>query len=431
MPRLAGFEPRRPSPGANEENGVTRGRLQLWSYNYDPEPTGVAPVSTLLASLLRERGWEVGVVAAHPHYPEPQWGRCFRPYRETRDGITVLRLPLWVGRATAGQRLRQEGSFTASLMAALPLLGRPDVMVVTSPSFPALAAAILNAKLRRLRWVLWLHDVLPDGAVATGLLEEGSLVLRGSRRLEAAAYRSSDRIAVLSASFAAQLRSRGVPKEKIELIYDPATRGMPDLTSGPEGERRPRILSMGNIGHTQGLAPLVAAFERADEMRACGAMLVITGNGVAAEDVRREIRSERTRMLGIVEDERLEEELRSATMAMVSQSYEGTEFNLPSKLMNFMAYGLPILAAVNPGGEVARIVREAEAGWVVDSSEPDALPRAIAEAHVDPAELRRRAIASRRYAEKHFSPEAFGDSFDALLCSLSPVGPYAATRPAS
>jgi len=395
-----------------------KGRLQLWSYNYEPEPTGVGPVSASLARLLKERGWEVDAVAAHPHYPEPRWGTRWVPYREIRDGIGILRLPLWVGRETAGQRLRQEASFTAALSAALPILGRPDALVVASPSFPALAAAILNARLRRLPWVLWLHDLLPDGAVATGLLDEGSLVLRGSRKLERAAYRSADRIVVLSSPFATRLRSRGVPDQKIDLIYDPATRGMRDLPPVRDKARAPRILSMGNIGHTQGLAPLVAAFERAEEMQALGARLVITGNGVAAEDVERVITSERTRMLGVVDDDRLEQELRSATMALVSQSYAGTEFNLPSKLMNFMAYGLPIIAAVNPRGEVARIVQEADAGWVINSAEPDALPRVIAEAHADQSELERRATASRSYAEEHFSPAAFGDSFDSLLQSM-------------
>ncbi len=35
----------------------------------------------------------------------------------------------------------------------------------------------------------------------------------------------------------------------------------------------------------------------------------------------------------------------------VSRSYTGAEFNLPSKIMNFMAYGLPIVAAVHPDSE--------------------------------------------------------------------------------
>ena len=131
---------------------------------------------------------------------------------------------------------------------------------------------------------------------------------------------------------------------------------------------------MGNIGFSQGLAPLVRAFDRSEELAAMDARLIITGNGVAADEARRMAAPGRVEMLGLVSDERLEAELRGATLALVSQQHEGTEFNLPSKLMNFMAYGLPVIAAVNPGGEVARIVRESGGGWVADSSGPGPVP---------------------------------------------------------
>ena len=48
--------------------------IQLWSYNFDPEPTGIGIVSTVWARGLRDRGHRLSVVAAHPHYPEPVWG---------------------------------------------------------------------------------------------------------------------------------------------------------------------------------------------------------------------------------------------------------------------------------------------------------------------------------------------------------------------
>ena len=72
-------------------------RLQLWSYNYAPEVTGIAPVSEVWAKAMMERGHDVEVVAAWPHYPEPKWEHPRRPYRELRDGIPVTRLPLLVG----------------------------------------------------------------------------------------------------------------------------------------------------------------------------------------------------------------------------------------------------------------------------------------------------------------------------------------------
>jgi colanic acid biosynthesis glycosyl transferase WcaI len=387
-------------------------RVQLWSYNYDPEPMGIGPVSTVLARELRRFGHHVGVVAAHPHYPEPLWGRRLRPYREVRDGIPVLRLPLVIGRASAAQRYRQELSFMLSQTVATPFLGRPDVLVSASPSFPALLPAMLNARARHVPWVIWLHDILPDGAAATGLMDEG-MALRTARRLERSAYDAARRIVVLSRSFIDNLTAKGVPPDKVQLIYDPATRAPRSDGSGGAADDGIRLLSMGNIGYSQGLTELVRAFEQSslpDDVK-----LVITGSGVAASDARAEIRSQRVEMLGVVDDDRLEDELKQATIAFVSQRYEGAEFNIPSKLMNFMAYGLPVLAAVNPSSEVARIVREAGAGWVVDSSDPDAFPRELERLRGADDEIRHHAAAASEFAERHFTQQGFAQRFDDLL----------------
>ncbi len=389
--------------------------IQLWSYNFDPEPTGIGIVSTVWAHGLRDRGHRVDVVAAHPHYPDPRWGTKVVPYREVRDGINVLRLPLWIGRASAAERYRQELSFLAAQSAATPFLPRPDVLVSASPSFPALLPAVLNVRARRVPWVLWLHDLLPDGAAVTGLVDESGAVIKLARRLERAAYRAADRIVVLSRAFTQNLVGKDVPAEKIELIYDPATRVPETLACPGVRGRKLRILSMGNIGHSQGLTALVRAFEARPEI---DARLVITGTGVAAEEARNEIRTSRVEMLGVVDDRRLEHELQSADIAFVSQRYEGSEFNIPSKLMNFMAYGLPVLAAVNPAGEVARLVRESGGGWVVDSSDPGSFPSELTRLLDTIEELRLRAAASRRYAEANFTQAGFAERFEQTLYSV-------------
>jgi colanic acid biosynthesis glycosyl transferase WcaI len=123
-------------------------------------------------------------------------------------------------------------------------------------------------------------------------------------------------------------------------------------------------------------------------------------------------------MPGVVDDERLERELHSAAIAFVSQQHDGAEFNIPSKIMNFMAYGRPVLAAVNPSGEVARIVKEADAGWVVDSSDPDSFPRKLAEILRAPAQIVERGRAAYEYAQRHFTQEGFAERFDDSLTEV-------------
>lgn len=368
----------------------------------------------MLAQRLHDRSHEIEVVAAHPHYPEPLWGTRLRPYREVRQGIRVTRLPLWIGRETTLERYRQELTFAAALSAATPFLGQPDVLVSTSPIFAALLPALANVRVRGIPWALWLHDLLPDGATATGLVDEGGLIISLARRLERAAYHTADRIIVLSRSFVNNLVAKGVDAGKIQLIYDPATRIPQRLLPRPSGDSPLKILSMGNIGHSQGLAPLIRAFELHSHFTA-NWLLVVTGTGVAATEAHAEVRSPRVRMVGLLDDADLERELREADVALVSQRYEGPEFNIPSKLMNFMAYGLPVLASVDPGGEVARIVREANAGWVVDSRNADAFPQTIARLDENRNELRTCGDNARDYAEHNFTQAAFADRFERTL----------------
>ena len=394
-------------------------KIQLWSYNYDPEPTGIAPISTVWAQTMASRGHEVEVVAAHPHYPKAVWGNRLKPYREVRDGIPVLRLPLWIGRATGKQRMRQEVSFMLSQTAALPSLGKPDVIVAVSPSFPALLPAMLNGRLRRVPWVLWLQDILPDGAASTGLVEAGA-VLDAARRFERAAYSEADRIVVISESFEENLRDKDVPAEKVARIYNIATR---PVQARPERDRfaSPLVLNMGNVGFSQGLAPLVAAFERSEEMERLGVRFTMAGDGVAADSVRAEIRSDRVQLTGVLDSDALEDQLQAATLALVSQQYEGAEFNVPSKLMNFMAYGLPVIASVRHDSEVARIIESSGGGWVVDSGDPDAFPRKVAEALADPDEAQRRGEASLRFAADNFTPERSAERFEDVFAAIAPA----------
>ena len=94
----------------------------------------------------------------------------------------------------------------------------------SSPSFPALLPAVDQRR----------AAAHPVGALAPrhparrrrrrpGSSTTGP-VLRASRALERLAYREADRIVVLSQAFTRNLEAKGVPSDKIELIYDPATR---------------------------------------------------------------------------------------------------------------------------------------------------------------------------------------------------------------
>ena len=300
---------------------------------------------------------------------------------------------------------------------AAPTLSTPDVIVAVSPSFPALVPAMANARARRIPWVLWLQDILPDGAAATGILEEGRVVAL-ARKLERAAYRSAAKIVVISESFEENLRAKGVPQSKLARIYNPASR---PVLAEPRDETRVEpatVLTMGNIGHTQNLVAVTRSIEASDELGQLGARFVLAGDGQAGPDVRAAIRTDRVHVTGVLDSEALEHELRRATVAVVSQSYEGIDFNVPSKLMNFMGYGIPTVASVREGSEVARIVRESGGGWVTDSADTGQVARKLADVLQDDGARRECGGAALRFARQHFSAEHVAERFEATLVGV-------------
>jgi colanic acid biosynthesis glycosyl transferase WcaI len=393
-------------------------RIQLWSYNYDPEPQGIAPLSRMLAVELAVRGHEVLVVAAHPHYPEPSWGTRLRPYRESRDGIPVLRLPLWIGRESGIERMRQELSFAAMQALVAPLLPAAEAVIAVTPCFPALGPTMAFSRIRRTPWIMWLQDIVTDGAATTGLLQDGSM-LRAARGFERMTYDSASRVVVISEAFRENLLAKGVQGEKIVRIFNPSSRQAPgpiDLDATPV---KPRILAMGNIGHSQGLDRIVDAFQENAELEAIEAQLVIAGHGVAAEEVRARVHGERVHMPGVLHGEQLEPELQSASIGLVSQRADVEEFNLPSKLMNYMAYGIPVLASVRPESETARIVQESGAGWVTDARTPSEFASAAAAKLRDRDALKAAGRAGFAYAAENFRPEAVVARFEQVLTDVT------------
>jgi colanic acid biosynthesis glycosyl transferase WcaI len=386
-------------------------RIQLWSWNYEPEPTAMGPIAARWAEAMCSRGHEVEVVTAHPHYPGALWGRRARPYREMRNGIRVLRLPLVIGHRTTAERIMEEATYAASAAMAATLPTAPDAAVAVSPSFLGLFPVLASARARGFPWVLWLEDMIPDAAATTGLMREGR-ALRTAKHLERFVYRSADRIVVISNAFRESLLRRGVPPWKVTHIYNPYTRGMRERHS-ENGSHPARILYMGNMGFSQNLPALVAAFEGSSEL-GDDVQLILAGTGELARAVAAEIRSDRVEMPGLLLEE-LERELERATIGLVPQRPDVDEFNLPSKLMNLMSRGVPVLASVNPRSEVARIVRESGAGWVVDAADPEGFPGALSGIFADRAELERRGAAGLDFARRNFSPEVVAERFEDVL----------------
>ena len=94
--------------------------------------------------------------------------------------------------------------------------------VLYAPSTPPTIGAIagLVKKLSNKKFVYNLQDIFPDSLVGTGLAKKGGLLWKIGRVIENFTYRNADKIIVISEDFKRNIMAKGVPEEKIEVIYN-------------------------------------------------------------------------------------------------------------------------------------------------------------------------------------------------------------------
>ena len=94
-------------------------------------------------------------------------------------------------------------------------------MIASSPTFFAAYSAWIVARARRAAFVLEVRDLWPEAFVGLGVLQRGH-VTRLLEELARFLYRRSDRIVVVTESFAGRIAEQGIPAAKITTITNGA-----------------------------------------------------------------------------------------------------------------------------------------------------------------------------------------------------------------
>lgn len=95
-----------------------------------------------------------------------------------------------------------------------------DVMFIAStPPFQGALAGIVK-NFTKQPFVYNLQDIFPDSLVGTGLAKKGGLLWKIGRVIEDFTYRNADKIIVISEDFKKNIMEKGVPEEKIVVVYN-------------------------------------------------------------------------------------------------------------------------------------------------------------------------------------------------------------------
>jgi colanic acid biosynthesis glycosyl transferase WcaI len=406
-------------------------RVLIYSYNYHPEPIGIAPLMTELAEGLVQRGHEVRVITGMPNYPER---KIYDEYKgkwyvtEERNGVTIQRSYVWVKpKPKLIDRLLLESSFVLSSFLQALRGWQPDVILLTVPPLPVCVPAALLGWFYNCPVVLNLQDILPEAAIHTGVLKNKHMI-RVFEGLEKFAYRTAHTISVIADGFTDNLVSKGVPAEKITCIPNwvdvnfirPLPKKGNAFRSAYGLDDKFVVLYSGNIALTQGLETVVEAASRLRHVPEV--VFVIVGEARALKRLQahcQKCNADNVLLLPFQPREQLPEMLAAADVGLIVQKSNVISFNMPSKTQVLLASGRPVIASVPDVGTTARAIRQSGGGLVVSPEDPGALADAVLELYADPTQAEILGQRGRQFALDRYSFDQALNQYEALFSAVA------------
>ncbi|WPC06779.1 glycosyltransferase family 4 protein [Pseudomonas benzenivorans] len=334
---------------------------------------------------MQKQGFEVEVITTFPSYPV---GKVFPGYKlkpwqvETHSGIRVIRVYSFISHSKSKfSRALNYFSFMVTSFLAMAVMRKPDVVYAYHPQVTTGIVASIFKVLRGVPFVTDVQDLWPDALAATGTQGKGFLYSM-INKLCNFVYKQSDHVVVLSRGYRGALIDRGVPAEKISVVYNwHASEG------GADAEGNERVLPSGfehtfvyagNLGAAQSLKSVISAFSRCVEKSVC---LAIIGSGVEKDELvahAQSIGANNVFFLGYVSPQKVIKYLTQADVLVVHLKDEPLfKITIPSKIQAYLNSRKPLLMAV--GGEANQIVNEARAGVCAEPDNISSIELAIAE----------------------------------------------------
>jgi colanic acid biosynthesis glycosyl transferase WcaI len=406
-------------------------RIVVLCPHFDPDTAPTGRVMTRVVEELARRGHHVDVVTALPwyrnHRVEDGW-QALVSRRQTTSWGSVTRVNPFAGDDKRNLPRRAAGFLGFSVLALAAGLRaggwfrRADGVIAMSPPLTLGTTGRLVAWAHRCPLVFNIQDVFPDAAVATGAVTNRAVVASASW-LERVSYRLADAVTVLSDDLAANVagklgadqagKVRTIPNFVDTEEIRPRDRLTPYRTELGIGAE-PVVLYAGNVGFSQSLDLILAAARALP-----GVTFLINGDGAMRAELEANAADlANVRFGDFVAPDRLGELLATGDLHVVPLRRGLAQVSVPSKTYSILAAGRPVLAAIDEGTAIPRLLAESGGGVSVAPDDADRFAAAVADLVGDGDRLRQMGTAGRRWVETAASPESVAAAYETLIREL-------------
>lgn len=344
--------------------------------HYYPEQFRITP----LCEALVQRGHSVTVYTGLPNYPHgnvPEKYRGFRNRYEEHNGVKIVR-SFEIGRKPGklGLAINYISYTISSLWKALFAPLDFDVVFAysTSPILMSLAGILLKKRAQK-KMHMYIMDIWP-ACLSAMHVSENSLLYKFMGKVSKYVYSHCDSISYTSRAFQSYMKD----VHGIELKEEDYLPQFAETLFEREAERKEentfRLVFAGNIGHMQSVETIL---KTADLLREEPITWQILGEGSAfakCKQMQEELGLSKVEFLGQKPVEEMPAYYAEADAMLVTMRDDALiNFTLPGKVQSYMAFGKPILGAIN--GECKSIVEEAGAGWIAPAEDAEQLAELV------------------------------------------------------
>lgn len=290
------------------------------------------------------------------------------------------------------------------------------LFVLSTPPIQGAMAALVK-KFNKMPLIYNLQDIFPDSLVNNGLAKKGGLLWKVGRMIENFTYKHADKIIVISEDFKRNIMAKGVPEEKIVVVYNwvdqnavvdiPRDRNKLFDKYGLAREKF-YISYNGNIGLSQNMDMLLnVAEEFQDTPIFQDIHFVLVGEGAYLNDVKRIVTEKKLKNIHLIPFQPYEDisyvfSLGDASL-VISKPGTGAA-SVPSKTWSIMSASRPVLANFDEN-ELKDIIADNNCGIFTKAGDKEAFKASILSLYKDRAKAVEMGRNGRAFVMKNLTRE--------------------------
>ncbi len=377
-----------------------------------------------------ESGFEVSVIAGTVHYST---GKKDKKYvgkwnvREKDGDVDVIRCFVsssynknFVGRLFA------YFSFTfSSIWAGIFHVGKPDVIIATSPPLTVGFTAIVLSFFKRTPFIFEVRDLWPDSAIQSGVLKN-KLLIKLSYWLENVSYRKAKKVVVLTPAFKKYLLRKGIAEEKITFIPNAADLDLFKPGNKDNWVRKKYnlgkkfvVLYTGAHGKANALHQLIETARLVKGYKDIVFMLV--GDGMEKPQLKKMTEEYSLNNVIFVDTqpkEKIPDYINAADVCVaVLKKLDIFKTVYPNKIFDYMACGKPIIIGID--GVARELVEKAECGIFAEPENPEKIKDTVLLFYNNKNLRKMYGNRGRKFVEEQMNRKIMAEKYKELLKNVS------------